>query len=130
MRNNFTVGLEDIEVSPLPLVESDVYSMPTATNTFKATKRPVEVECIEFTGSNAVECLAFMGQVVGDEQVEELIATSSENGLRIETLEDGKNGEAIHIASVGDIIIKGVEGEFYPCKPDIFEKTYVRAGVL
>jgi len=27
-------------------------------------------------------------------------------------------------ASVGDFIIKGVEGEFYPCKPDIFEKTY------
>ena len=27
-------------------------------------------------------------------------------------------------ASVGDYIIKGVNGEFYPCKPDIFEKTY------
>ena len=29
-------------------------------------------------------------------------------------------------ASVGDYIIKGVNGEFYPCKPDIFEKTYER----
>jgi hypothetical protein len=28
------------------------------------------------------------------------------------------------IASVGDWIIKGVKGEFYPCKPDIFENTY------
>jgi hypothetical protein len=28
------------------------------------------------------------------------------------------------IASVGDWIIKGVKGEFYPCKPDIFESTY------
>lgn len=27
-------------------------------------------------------------------------------------------------ASIGDYIIKGVDGEFYPCKPDIFEKTY------
>lgn len=28
-------------------------------------------------------------------------------------------------ANVGDYIIKGVNGEFYPCKPDIFEKTYL-----
>jgi len=32
--------------------------------------------------------------------------------------------EGKHIATVGDFIIKGVNGEFYPCKPDIFEKTY------
>lgn len=39
----------------------------------------------------------------------------------IETLE-GKM-----IAGANDFIIKGVNGEFYPCKPDIFEKTYERA---
>ena len=39
-------------------------------------------------------------------------------GLIIKTLE----GE--HLASIGDYIIKGVKGEFYPCKPDIFEQTY------
>jgi hypothetical protein len=39
-------------------------------------------------------------------------------GLKIKTLE----GEMT--ASMGDFIIKGVSGEFYPCKPDIFEKTY------
>ncbi len=43
---------------------------------------------------------------------------------RINTLEDGPNGEAKHIAEPGDWIIKGVHGELYPCKPDIFEKTY------
>ena len=32
--------------------------------------------------------------------------------------------EGTHHASVGDYIIKGVHGEFYPCKPDIFAKTY------
>lgn len=32
--------------------------------------------------------------------------------------------EGFHIVSPGDWIIKGVEGEFYPCKPDIFQKTY------
>lgn len=40
--------------------------------------------------------------------------------LKIETLEGTMK------ASVGDYIIKGVNGEFYPCKPDIFEKTYER----
>lgn len=38
--------------------------------------------------------------------------------LYIETL------EGVHECSVGDMIIKGVAGECYPCKPDIFEKTY------
>lgn len=32
--------------------------------------------------------------------------------------------EGVMIASPGDIIIKGINGEFYPCKPDIFLKTY------
>ena len=34
--------------------------------------------------------------------------------------------EGQHIASVGDFIIRGVKGEFYPCKPDIFEMSYER----
>ena len=38
--------------------------------------------------------------------------------LEIETL------EGRHRASPGDMIIRGVKGEFYPCKPDIFEATY------
>ena len=40
----------------------------------------------------------------------------------IETLEGG------HIVCPGDWIIKGVKGEFYPCKPDIFEMTYEPVG--
>ena len=40
--------------------------------------------------------------------------------LRIHTL------EGVHEASHLDYIIKGVKGEFYPCKPDIFEMTYER----
>lgn len=45
---------------------------------------------------------------------------------QIKTLEDGPNGEAKHIAESGDWIIKGIKGELYFCKPDIFEKTYVK----
>lgn len=44
--------------------------------------------------------------------------TRAVSGLIIETLEGDMN------ASYGDWIIKGVNGEFYPCKPDIFAKTY------
>lgn len=43
------------------------------------------------------------------------------HALRIPTLEGNMD------ASIGDFIIKGVNGEFYPCKPDIFEKTYEAA---
>ena len=46
---------------------------------------------------------------------------------RINTLEDGPNGEAKHIADPGDYIIRGVAGELYPCKPDIFAATYEAA---
>jgi hypothetical protein len=42
-------------------------------------------------------------------------------GIRLKTLESDNETQ---IASFGDWIIKGVNGEFYPCKPDIFEKTY------
>jgi hypothetical protein len=42
-------------------------------------------------------------------------------GLIIETLEGD------HLAELGDYIIRGVKGEYYPCKPDIFEQTYEAA---
>ena len=45
---------------------------------------------------------------------------------QIKTLEDGPNGEAKHIAGPSDWIIKGVNGELYFCKPDIFSKTYIK----
>lgn len=51
-------------------------------------------------------------------QVLGLIEDADNPYMYIETLEGTMK------ASVGDYIIKGVNGEFYPCKPDIFEKTY------
>ena len=80
----------------------------------KARKKPVVVEVVEFTGFNWKECMQFMGK-------ENLIFTddfSRKDRLNIETL------EGIMTASVGDYIIKGIHGEFYPCKPDIFHSTY------
>ena len=43
------------------------------------------------------------------------------NGERIPTI---RTLEGNHTVSIGDFIIQGVNGELYPCKPDIFEKTY------
>lgn len=95
-------------------------------------KKPVVVEAIQFTGQNLKDVYLFMGQKCepssGDirywwAHVDQVCA----EGLTIYTLEDGTDGRAKHVASVGDYIIKGVKGEFYPCKPDIFTQTYESA---
>lgn len=76
-----------------------------------ARKKPVIIEVIQWTGANVDEILAFI-LPVGEAR------RGAENAIIINTLE----GEMK--ASKGDYIIKGVKGEFYPCKPDIFEATY------
>ena len=74
-------------------------------------KRPVKVQALQYTGDNIKECIDFCG---GDSK-----AFFKENkGLIIVTLEGD------HKASVNDFIIRGIHGEHYPCKPDIFKKTY------
>lgn len=80
----------------------------------KATKKPVTIECIKWDGNNKDEVEYFCGKSA---LFYPNISTGTEE-LSIKTLEGN------HHASIGDIIIKGVNGEFYPCKPDIFEKTY------
>lgn len=78
-------------------------------------KKPVVIEAIQYTGMNVDEIKSF---------VKNDCAMNYAGQLQIFTLEDGQNGEAKHIADKNDWIIKGVEGEFYPCKPSIFDKTY------
>ena len=73
-------------------------------------KKPVVVEAVQWTGENHAEMCEFI-----DPEAFEIIPRI---GLVIHTLEGD------HHASPGDYIIKGVNGEFYPCKPDIFAKTY------
>jgi len=94
----------------------------------KYRKKPIEIEAIQFKDFNIstiVECLEFMGKDTTVHSIVESAAfheycsmVKKQKGLIIKTLE----GEMK--ASIGDYIIKGVNGEFYPCKPDIFEKTY------
>ena len=78
-------------------------------------KKPVVVEAVQWTGENHAEMCEFI-----DPEVFEIIPRV---GLVIHTLEGD------HHASPGDYIIKGVNGEFYPCKPDIFAKTYESAAL-
>lgn len=77
----------------------------------KFRKKPVVIEAIQFTGSNHADLVHWMGfRPLGHNYTPDV--------LHIATL------EGVMIAGPLDWIIKGVNGEFYPCKPDIFEKTY------
>ena len=80
-------------------------------------KKPVEVEAMYFNNSAAGRRIATWCNGVA-------VKASTGNTvieIRIETLEGTMR------ADLGDWIIKGVKGEFYPCKPDIFEATYEAA---
>ena len=79
----------------------------------KFRKKPVIVEAIQYTDKTAEKVIDFIGNTKCTWSMNELGTT-----LYLDTLEGG------HEASQGDWIIKGVKGEFYPCKPDIFEATY------
>jgi hypothetical protein len=90
----------------------------------RATKKPVTIEFVEWTGDNLRDVIRFTGRHESSlewpwDEFERIV---EQDGLKIFTL------EGHHIATVGDLIIKGVHGEFYPCKPDIFAKTYDVVG--
>ncbi len=81
----------------------------------KYRKKPVVIEAIQFTRKNWEEVRKFTDGKAKNMTTERCI--NGKSYFYIDTLE-GKMQ-----AAEGDYIIKGVNGEFYPCKPDIFEKT-------
>lgn len=99
----------------------------------KFRKKPVVIEAMQWDGSEkaAASIMNWIstadGVVTWRKEMLELRAPNGElsqlaapTHLRIRTL------EGTMMALTGDWIIKGVKGEFYPCKPDIFEATYER----
>ena len=80
-------------------------------------KKPVVIEAVQLTAETVQECYDFVG-AKGNFPECGMGIDPADGQFKITTL------EGVHTASVGDWIIKGVNGEFYPCKPDIFEKTY------
>ncbi len=81
----------------------------------KYRKKPVEIEAMQWVGYPTEAVKEFMGDKLISEQREGIGAV----GYFVKTLEGHS-----YMLSKNDFIIKGVQGEFYPCKPDIFELTY------
>ncbi len=85
----------------------------------KYRKKPVVVEAIQWNGTNDLDIINFAAPAAYffydlDSQDKQ----DYHADLVISTLEGDMT------ASVGDYIIRGIDGQFYPCKPDIFKKTY------
>lgn len=83
----------------------------------KYRKKPVIIEAVIWTGNNIDEV-----KELAKNAVQHIIFV--DNNLYIETLEGNMN------VSIGDYIIKGIVGEFYPCKPDIFKETYETVSMV
>jgi hypothetical protein len=77
----------------------------------KFIKKPIVIDAIKWNGENFDDIKKFIG-----------VSLLAYNPQKLEILIKTLEGQ--HLASNGDWIIKGIKGEFYPCKPDIFEITY------
>ena len=75
----------------------------------KYRKKPVVIEAIQWSGTNSKDCKIFCDKLIYNDPAKFPIIQTLEGDMQV---------------GVGDYIIKGVKGEFYPCKPDIFEMTY------
>ena len=89
----------------------------------KYRKKPVVIEAVQWNGANTEDVLEFTGKKARagfNEKAESsgCLPVIESLVMRIDTL------EGTMTALPGDFIIKGIRGEFYPCKPDIFKKTY------
>lgn len=82
----------------------------------KFRKKPVVIEAVQWNGKNMDEVNEFIG--VAKNPSKSKHAYGGDGKIYIKTL------EGVMEASKGDWIIKGISKELYPCKPDIFEKTY------
>lgn len=79
--------------------------------------KPCEIEAIQWTGENLEDIISFARKSV--------IYDILNPGFKIVDVHmEIKTLEGNMIVSEGDYIIKGLRGEFYPCKPDVFEKKY------
>lgn len=84
-------------------------------NIKKARKKPVEIEFMQFSDIDNVNDILLWGEG----KIEHKVSNNfNMNYMYIETL------EGTMTACLGDYIVKGVNGEYYPVKPEIFEKTY------
>lgn len=91
----------------------------------KYRKKPIEVEAIQLTEENAKEIAEWCNGAC-----ENFMINPPKFGcLHVNFLEDKRILREEMIAFAGDWIIKESDGEFYPCKPKKFEKTYEKVEV-
>lgn len=88
----------------------------------KYRKKPVIIEAIQFNGYNPEEVRSFVGDKNCSIEYYNAAYQAGVSGIRVSILIHTLEGDMK--VSPDDYIIKGVQGEFYPCKPDIFESTY------
>lgn len=89
----------------------------------KFRKKPVVIEAIQYNNLNKDEIDTFVGKVLDFEMSDSAYEAGVAPPMRVLCI---PTLEGVMKASPFDWIIRGVSGEFYPCKPDIFEKTYER----
>ena len=95
----------------------------------KYRKKPVVVEAMQLRWDNWSEMCDFAGVGRLADGKPSGVMDGEEIGMQIPTLEIGMQIptlEGVMLARQDDWIIRGVNGELYPCKPDIFEQTYER----
>lgn len=83
----------------------------------KYRKKPVVVEVVKWTGENEQDIIDLESSPTSCLYFQNM-GHATKKALFIKTL------EGTMYTAFGDYVIKGVNGELYPCKPDIFEKTY------
>lgn len=88
----------------------------------KYRNTPVEIEAMVFTYPPSEKLEEWMGNGMGF--FYKAGHPEAKGELEVCTLEDGEHLGVRHIAVEGDYIVKGVQGEFYAVKPDIFHATY------
>ena len=84
----------------------------------KYRKKPVTIEAIQLSPETFYQICDFIGEHANYPDCGVGGIDPADGKFKIKTLE----GDLV--ANIGDFIIKGVKGEFYPCKPDIFMATY------
>jgi len=86
----------------------------------KFRKKPVVIDAVQLTWQTFDEALTFLGTAMHECRRGSQQAADSWVTMR--------TPEGVMVANHGDWIIKGVKGEMYPCKPDVFAMTYEPAG--
>lgn len=110
--------LENLEMHGIDTSMLNIIESVEENHKMKYTKKPVTIKAIQFTRKNIDKCVDFT-----QGNLERIMIPKCINGKMTGTIKTLESGHG-QIVTEGDFIIKGIQGEFYPCKPNIFYETY------